>query len=64
MPILPRGLITLEFGNKFDQIVDGTTLPRTLENLTFGWDFNQFVPTEVDAFDFSPFQPNIVWNLG
>ena len=39
---LPKSLISLTFGDNFNQSLEGTvTLPNSLQNLTFGDHFNQ-----------------------
>ncbi len=39
--VLPEGLCTLEFGFRFDQLLDGITLPSSLHTLIFGFCFKQ-----------------------
>ena len=38
---LPKSLISLTFGDDFDDSLQGVTLPNSLQNLTFGGRFNQ-----------------------
>ena len=38
---LPKSLISLSFGDKFNHSLEDMTLPQNLQNLTFGTNFNQ-----------------------
>ena len=54
---LPNSLLSLTFGDRFNQSMENVTLPNGLQSLTFGYDFNQsmhnvILPTHLKSLTF------------